>query len=595
VTPRQTDTNQADILRTLPGETAPVRQYAPNIWRQGSLIALERVHLAFHRLAAAQSGGEAISQRVSVTGPLGGPLDNTRPEDLRASAETVVREAGAETQGAQPSDITVYKEWAAFTGLRNLLLGAGWARVVRTAEPFVSTSGAGLASVLQARSAIDALKQPSGQNAGIALAGLPALWDWVNHPRSALWQDIKDAFAELGKASSALLSNGFFAAQGIVSASVDVVKVYGVGDTSESGKLPNEAISITVEQMAGGMSIRSQDLPDGALGLQGTIRVGDKELYVSPGDNAAAIVSGINGLAQGVTASLEGAKMRLSSQKGLLPLGDPDGVLAGLGFFDAAGVPTDIVQVATPAVIKVNGVEMRSWNGKFRLENLGVDIEAKSAGQTTLSVGSREHDVVAGVEAFVSAYNKAVGLLNRGIMASGRLTGNRALQGIGSAVVSSLLGPVQGPPDNLDEAKEVGITVNRGAARSFESVTLQMAAMRKASMNDNNRFPIKGLTGGLDSMGVVLQSDYTAVFDAGKFVDVFRRSPEGVRDVFAGVGNGDGVARRISEIASSAVRADSGLMDMTAVTAARFAVEKPWAAYAEAIRRSAAQVISFVV
>ncbi|MBN1807864.1 MAG: hypothetical protein JW909_02270 [Planctomycetes bacterium] len=589
-TPARKDPSlQRSVARSLPGESVPSRNYMPPLWRRSDLLALERARLAFHRIAGKKQGSRPLVQFVRVSGPAGGPLDNAPHDSITARAESIVA-SGDSGIGTGKARLDRIVEWAAFTGLRNLLLGAAWSGVYRISEPFVFTSGAGLASLLGARSAIDGLKSLDPETVPQTLFSTIGIWSRSDGAPGALWADVKTALESLAVSSARLSSAAFFSNSAVSSSGPDVLRVLSTAAALSDGA----GLDVQVLRTASGMVMASEVLPSSALGLQGRIRVGDADLFVSPSDNAAAVAAGINSLGEEVSARLAGGCLELSSSFGVPSLGDPDGVLAAMGFFDADGLPAHVLKMAESAEILVGGELLRSWNGRFTLGS-GLAVQACAPGVAVLTAVSRSDEILAAVRSFVDDYNGAVAVLNRAVARSeGALPGGTVLQGIESAAVSSLLGPVLGPPDALDEASEVGIDVAPGAARSFSSIALLVAAARPGSsaLLSSSTVSVRKV---LSSMGVSLEDDYTAAFDGGRFLDAFRADPAGVGMVFAGPDGQDGVAARIARIASCAVRSDTGLLDIAEETAGAIFARRPWLAYADAMRKNVSSLLSLLV
>lgn len=88
---------------------------------------------------------------------------------------------------------------------RRRLLGTGWARIVRTPSPFISTSGAGLAAVLNALNNAAATEPPASMPLG--LVRLLSEYMWVKHPDSRAWTRIKEALAGLRDTVAGILAD----------------------------------------------------------------------------------------------------------------------------------------------------------------------------------------------------------------------------------------------------------------------------------------------------------------------------------------------------------------------------------------------------
>lgn len=184
------------VLATRPGETVPTRLTAPSLWRVGNLQAIERAHLAFHRLQARSQGAEKAQSNVRIL-----PLSRSIGTSARASTSYRIL---PETPTDKALNVLI-QEYAAFVGLRNILLGAGWTRIVKTPSPFISTSGAGLAAVLSTRSTAARMAAPPEAAGGILGMLMEAMW--VRHPESRLWREVKGALGNLRDTVSELLAD----------------------------------------------------------------------------------------------------------------------------------------------------------------------------------------------------------------------------------------------------------------------------------------------------------------------------------------------------------------------------------------------------
>lgn len=257
------EATSSSVIATRPGESAPTRFFSSSLWSLGNLIGVEKAHLAFHRLQARQKGAEEIYSTISVL---------PSPTSEGAAAARSFSRIRFQSKNSSTAPSTVFlREYAAFVGLRNILLGAGWARVVKIPSPFVSTAGGSLASVLSAKNA-EARLRSYQHDSELGPFVLASEFLWVQHPESRLWRDVKDALSNLRHTVQTILADqSVWASEQSASAALNdfvssfnsAVRTLNEGVDSFRGLLPDDPLlqgaeAAIVESVRGPV----QGLPD---------------------------------------------------------------------------------------------------------------------------------------------------------------------------------------------------------------------------------------------------------------------------------------------------------------------------------------------
>jgi len=237
------------------------------------------------------------------------------------------------------------------------------------------------------------------------------------------------------------------------------------------------------------------------------------QVAVQNGDTVQTLAERINGTADvGVSASVVNGRLVLISATG-----GTAGTI-GVGGSAAAGLGMATTQAGTDASVTVNGVPVTASANRLEGSIAGLTLDLTGLGTTTITVGADTGAIQGQVQGFVDAYNALI-----------RNIGNATKYDAASRTAGTLQG-------------DSTFTTFAGSLRNVAGSA------------------VGGLTGAYDSLaqiGITGSRTGELTLDAAKFAEALAADPNAVRAVFgaddavAGASAGDGVARRIRDIADS--------------------------------------------
>jgi flagellar hook-associated protein 2 len=272
---------------------------------------------------------------------------------------------------------------------------------------------------------------------------------------------------------------------------------------SVSADAPLASYSLSNIVLAQSENLYSQDFASAANTTVGTgtlqIQVGSgtatSVAITNSNDTLTGIAAAINNANAGVSAAVvyDGTGYRLTltgSKTGAanaftVSVSGATGSLGSLGYSSGTGSSgMTESQAATNASVTINGLAITSSSNTVSQAIPGVTLNLlQASGSSTLQVGNDSATFVTSVQAFVSAYNTAMGTLNAVTAyggstssgasgGSGPLIGNAAIQGLRTQLMSLISGQAQG-------------TVSGSAYTSLGSVGLNLATDGTVQLDSN--------------------------------------------------------------------------------------------------------------
>ncbi|MHC4916282.1 MAG: flagellar filament capping protein FliD [Planctomycetota bacterium] len=373
-----------------------------------------------------------------------------------------------------------------------------------------------------------------------------------------------------------------------------------------TGEARPGAHEVEVVREARGHTVRSGRMPDGPLGLSGTFTVNGTTVAAGPGDSLFDLAEAVNrgedldadgqldpgedldadgrldgGTAEhGVRASFSDGRITLRSldvTAGEIKVTDDDGVLAAVGLIEVDGLGqidfADEVAAPEEAAIRVDGREFTSGDGVFAAAIPGVELRVLGVADEKLrvTVGDRTAEIVSRVRGAVEEYNAAMRRTNAELLSTrGQLAGDPAATRVRAELARAVLAPVEGQPEELDEAREAGL---ERAARWRTNLTeegLAAAAGRRTTPALRGVHGVVNAFNALYELGITAAEDDTLRLDGDRFASALAERPDAVAELFSrpaeeradasGALSG-GIAVRVLERLRTAL-GESGLLEL---------------------------------
>jgi flagellar capping protein FliD len=341
---------------------------------------------------------------------------------------------------------------------------------------------------------------------------------------------------------------------------------------------------VEVVQTARGHSVRSDQMPDGALGLSGSFRINGATVEVTAADTlvdlATKIAKGedVNGNGQldagedtngnyqldggtarhGTQAGFYESRLlltRVDSQAGEISLDDPDGILRAVGLLklDERGTPVFKNELARPqeAAIVVDGRGFRSADNVFSdvIPGVALTLVGDPGEPVTVTVERSTEPAAAALGAALEEFNAALRTANAALgSAGGLLSRDPAMIRTRQELLRALVDPVAGRPADLNEAADAGVEPAGRARAVFSAAQLASAARNeRAGLGGLNSLrPAEdppSVYNALDELGITAGDDNTFALDREKFARVLAEHPAEVADLFARAE--EGIAARV--------------------------------------------------
>ena len=238
-----------------------------------------------------------------------------------------------------------------------------------------------------------------------------------------------------------------------------------------------------------------------SLGLSGTFTINDTEIEIGDEDSLMAVMGKINESKAGVRASIVNNQLIITgTASGEFTLADDgSGLLAGLKLTGETGMD---VRDGIAAQVYIEGQLVTSATNTIKDVIPGVTINLKGAGEgtTTLTVANDTDKALKAVREFVEQYNSTFTFLgSQADRKTGNLAGESALMQIQSRLRQTVGSAIEGLPEGLKMLAQVGITTGK-------------------------------IGTGVDATGRL-------EIDEAKFREALVADPEGVADLFKGLGD----------------------------------------------------------
>ncbi|HWH14031.1 MAG TPA: flagellar filament capping protein FliD [Miltoncostaeaceae bacterium] len=322
-------------------------------------------------------------------------------------------------------------------------------------------------------------------------------------------QELNGLATALRDRAAKLFDPGALSGKAATSADEKVVKA-SAGPAAAPG-----TYNVTVTGLAQSHTLASGTAPTLTGGTTLEIGVGGstKPVAVENGDTLQALAERINGTdGVGVSASVVNDRLVLISATG----GTAGTVSVGGSAAAALGMTT--TQAGADAAATVNGVPVTGSGNRLEGAIAGLTLDLTGVGTTTITVGADTGAIQGQVQGFVDAYNALI-------------------RNIGQAT------------------KYDAATKTAGTLQGDSTFTTFAGSLRSVTGS-----AVTGLTGAYDSLaqiGITGSRTGELTLDAAKFQEALATDPNAVRAVFgatdavAGTSVGDGVARRLRDLADA--------------------------------------------
>lgn len=346
----------------------------------------------------------------------------------------------------------------------------------------------------------------------------------VNTTMSKKFTDIKSKMVALQTAAKTLDTRSEAMVNKATSSDDKVVAVTTAGGAS-LGKFNIVVTSIAKAERTYSNPIAASD-QSGLFG-NGTlsIQVGSGSavnIAVDTQDTLSSVASKINAANGGVTAGLvfDGSNYRLQVS------GNESGVSKAITFGEVGGlslglsVQANQFQAASNAVLTIDDIPVQSATNSVTSAIPGVTINVVAPGTAALDIGRDPDGLKTKVDAFVSAYNDVMKVMNTEFASVGTQKAAGSLSG------DSTL---------------------RGAQTDLRGLMTKNLSGLSASFAT------------LGAMGIAVQRDGTLTVDAEKLKSAVAKDYEGVTSVFTGKGAVSGMMAQVVEKIDPYIRADGAI------------------------------------
>jgi flagellar hook-associated protein 2 len=302
--------------------------------------------------------------------------------------------------------------------------------------------------------------------------------------KEASFQAKLSAFGSLKGALSSLQT----AAQTLKNASTFTAKSASTADSTVATATASAIATagtydIEITTLAKPHSIRTDtnfaaDATFGAGTLSIQIGTGTAQtVTIEAGKTLAQIAAAINDAKVGVSATVvDTGTLVLTSgtngPDGAIVLSDPDGLLGA----------TSTLQAAVPAQFSVNGIEMTRSSNTLTDAISGITLNLlKEASSTRVTVANNTGAVTTAVNAFVKAYNDAIGGIktmtayDAANKKASVLTGDSTARSIQSQLSNLAQSMVTGVAGGISRLSDIGITVQKDGTLAVDSSKLSAA------------------------------------------------------------------------------------------------------------------------
>lgn len=335
-----------------------------------------------------------------------------------------------------------------------------------------SISSAGLGSGLDINGIISSLMAVEAQPL-TALATKEASYQ----AKLSAFGSLKGALSSLQTAAQTLKNASTFSSKTTSSADATVATATA-STTATAG-----TYDIAITTLAKAHSIRTDtNFAAGATFGAGTlsIQIGSgtaQTVTIEAGKTLAQIAATINDAKVGVSATVvDTGTLVLTSgttgPDGAIVLSDPNGLLGA----------TSTLQTATPAAFSVNGIAMTRSSNTLTDAISGVTLNLlKEASSTRVTVTNNTGTVTSAVNAFVKAYNDAIGGIKQmtaydaANKKASVLTGDSTTRSIQSQLSNLVQTSVSGIAGGISRLSDIGITVQKDGTLAVDSSKLSAA------------------------------------------------------------------------------------------------------------------------
>ncbi|HOX08163.1 MAG TPA: flagellar filament capping protein FliD [Planctomycetota bacterium] len=355
---------------------------------------------------------------------------------------------------------------------------------------------------------------------------------------------------------------------------------------------------VEVLRVARGHRVRSEEMPESALGLSGGFTLNGVEIEVDAADSLVSLAARINAgedldgdgqldagedadgnlrldggtAGHGVQASYYQGRLtltRVDSMAGNIEAQDPDGILQAVGLMelDDRGQLVFRNELAAPqdAAIAVDGREFRSWDNVFSdaIPGVTLTVAAAPAHPVTVAVERAVDGAIDAVGAALDDFNAAIRAMNATLgSAGGLLSRDSAVARVRQDLVRALIAPVPGQAADLDEATEAGVRrAGRSRAVFSQAQLAAVAADERSGMASGDALRSAedppSVWNALDELGITAADDDTFALDRERFATVLDDRPGEVAGLFARAG--EGIAARVLDRVEAAM-GPSGLL-----------------------------------
>ena len=310
---------------------------------------------------------------------------------------------------------------------------------------------------------------------------------------------IKNALSNLKEKSDAITKPEFF----------NTIKATGSDDTvgrvTVNGSAVAGAYNVSVSNIAQSrvdsldVSMFSQD-PDGNLLLPEEITVAGTRITLGAAPVAMSVEDLVGKINTETGSKLSASLVKSSGGDKIVFTAKQSGATPGYSDSDfnfGSGVTVQNSQVGQDAVVKINGVEIRSATNKIEDVIPGVSLSISKPGILSVNVEQDNDAISKGVEDYVNAYNEVVGLTAQ--MSTGSFKGDGLMRSIKNDLYSTIYQP--SGATGLAPLASLGVEIGTDGKLKFTKSKFEKAFKDDPDAVKQNLVSVsKGMKSTVDSM-----------------------------------------------------------------------------------------------
>lgn len=188
----------------------------------------------------------------------------------------------------------------------------------------------------------------------------------------------------------------------------------GYFTATATGSAMDATYDLSVQQVATKHRVMGDQVADGELGIEETVKLNGKDLKITADMDIDSIAKSINDGSYGIDAVVLDNRLVLTAKK----TGTSNAIEFSGTAWDTLGVTTNgeiknELQAAQGSKFTINGIEMTSdSNTVTEIDGVTINLSKVTSGDITINISRSADDVVSKVSDLVTNYNKVIANIN---------------------------------------------------------------------------------------------------------------------------------------------------------------------------------------